>query len=425
MDPGGRALRPLERFREAAERFGWIVMSSYNSRSDRAEDPNAAALTAMVEDANDLLSVDPRRIYLAGFSGTARISWVFAQQLGNQVAGVLGFGAGLPGLYLLPSLAEGRPQSKLAYFGGAGTTDFNYDELHELDRALDDLPVEHRILYYPGPHAWPPEEVMASALAWMELQAMKVGLRPVDSRLVDDLYEQDLSTVHRLGEEGWLPEAHALLRSILRDYGGLRNTETAEGDAADMASSDGFQSATRQLARLGQEAEEYRVRFARLLEEYDSKKKPPRLEKSLDRLSIEKLKKRATGQERRDALAAQRLLATVFTQTSFYKPGDYLAQGQPAKAVAMLGIARAIQPESGRVCLQMARARAAAGEVEEAVIELRCALEKKAVSADAVERDSYLQQILDAPEVRQILEDMARQRPPQSISAMAAFLLRA
>ena len=38
LDARGNALVPLERFREAAERFGWILVSSYNSRSD-TKDP--------------------------------------------------------------------------------------------------------------------------------------------------------------------------------------------------------------------------------------------------------------------------------------------------------------------------------------------------------------------------------------------------
>jgi hypothetical protein len=34
LDARGRALLPIQRFREAADAFGWILVSSYNSRSD-------------------------------------------------------------------------------------------------------------------------------------------------------------------------------------------------------------------------------------------------------------------------------------------------------------------------------------------------------------------------------------------------------
>ena len=40
LDARGRALVALERFREAAEAYGWILASSYGSRSDTKDDPN-------------------------------------------------------------------------------------------------------------------------------------------------------------------------------------------------------------------------------------------------------------------------------------------------------------------------------------------------------------------------------------------------
>ena len=48
LDARGNALVPLERFRAAAERFGWILVSSYNSRSDTSHDPNSPAMTTRV-----------------------------------------------------------------------------------------------------------------------------------------------------------------------------------------------------------------------------------------------------------------------------------------------------------------------------------------------------------------------------------------
>ncbi len=46
LDARGRALLPIERFREAAQEHGWILVSSYNTRSDTQDDPNTAAVAA-------------------------------------------------------------------------------------------------------------------------------------------------------------------------------------------------------------------------------------------------------------------------------------------------------------------------------------------------------------------------------------------
>ena len=75
MDPRGRALVPLSLFKDAAERLGYILLSSYNTVSDGAAEPNVRALDAMLQEAQEHFAVDERRIYLAGFSGTARMSW--------------------------------------------------------------------------------------------------------------------------------------------------------------------------------------------------------------------------------------------------------------------------------------------------------------------------------------------------------------
>ena len=72
LDARNNALVPIERFRAAAERFGWILVSSYNSRSDTRDDPNSAAMTAMWNDAVARFSIDGRRVYVTGFSGGAR-----------------------------------------------------------------------------------------------------------------------------------------------------------------------------------------------------------------------------------------------------------------------------------------------------------------------------------------------------------------
>src|SRR5579872_907132 len=96
MDPRGRATRALERFRDGAERDGHVVLSSYNTVSDSTEEPNIRALRAALTDGPKWFTIDPRRIYLAGFSGTARLAWGYGIELRGHVAGVLGFGAGLP-----------------------------------------------------------------------------------------------------------------------------------------------------------------------------------------------------------------------------------------------------------------------------------------------------------------------------------------
>jgi hypothetical protein len=58
MDPRGRALVPLRRVVEPAERHGYVVLSSHNTLSDGPPEPNFRAMTAMLTDLVERYAVD-------------------------------------------------------------------------------------------------------------------------------------------------------------------------------------------------------------------------------------------------------------------------------------------------------------------------------------------------------------------------------
>jgi len=61
MDPRGRGLVPLAAIQGAAERYGYLVMSSVNTVSDNDVSKNELAFDAMITDAQAALALDPRR----------------------------------------------------------------------------------------------------------------------------------------------------------------------------------------------------------------------------------------------------------------------------------------------------------------------------------------------------------------------------
>jgi predicted esterase len=189
MDPRGRALIPLERFRPIAERLGYLVASSYETRSDGAENPNPRAVDAIIEDAERFLSLDARRVYLVGFSGTARAAWMMSEPLVGTVAGIVGVGAGLPAsAEWLQSHVHGIDgHAPFVVFATAGTFDPNYEEVRALGPALDRVGIPHRWEAFEGSHAWPPETVCAHAVEWLELQAMRRGLAEPRAAWIDSL----------------------------------------------------------------------------------------------------------------------------------------------------------------------------------------------------------------------------------------------
>jgi hypothetical protein len=72
FDPRGRAMIPAKLFKPAAEKYGWLLVSSYNSASDGPIEPNVKAMQAMWNDTHKQFKIDDKRPYATGFSGTTR-----------------------------------------------------------------------------------------------------------------------------------------------------------------------------------------------------------------------------------------------------------------------------------------------------------------------------------------------------------------
>jgi poly(3-hydroxybutyrate) depolymerase len=102
FDAGGRGRRGVERYQAGAERYGYIVAGSNNSRNGPWK-PSLDAARAMAIDVGTRFPVESRRIYTAGMSGGARVAMMvalhpelIAGRGGAEVAGVLASSAGFP-----------------------------------------------------------------------------------------------------------------------------------------------------------------------------------------------------------------------------------------------------------------------------------------------------------------------------------------
>lgn len=218
--PAARGKAIVDRYRAAAEAFGYIVAASNNSRNG-AWEISMGAVNAMSADVSRRLSIDGTRVYLTGHSGGARVAMQVA--LGkSRVAGVIASSAAFP---------DGRATSSVpfAVFGTAGTEDFNYSEMRQLDR---DLKSPHRVAIFDGGHTLPPEPVAMDALEWMELRAMATGLRPRDDAWLARVYDRRQQAASAVGESA---AAVHLLQALAADFEGLRDVTAVRARATALA----------------------------------------------------------------------------------------------------------------------------------------------------------------------------------------------
>ena len=229
FDPGARGHLAVSRFQEAAEAYGYIVAGSNNSRNG-SWDSSLAAVRAVPADLDGRFAIDKKRLYTAGFSGGARVAMQVALSSG-KIAGVVACSAGFP--------VAKHKEVPFVIFGTAGTDDFNYQELLQLDRIVT---TPHRVVIFEGGHDWLSSKLAREALEWMELQAMKAGLRPRDDVFIERIFgarvAEAVATTNDL-------DAWRALRSIAADFEGLKDVAEFAGRAAGLQHQKTYKDAVR------------------------------------------------------------------------------------------------------------------------------------------------------------------------------------
>jgi predicted esterase len=226
FDPDARGEIPVKLMQDAAERFGYLVVGSNNSRNGSWKMETDAA-QAMWNDTHTRFAIDDRAIYFAGFSGGARVAAALAQSC-KCAAGVLLSGAGFPGV----------PPSRDVVFpvyAAVGVYDFNYPELADLDEKLEAAGFPHVLRHFDGTHQWAPAEVMTEAFAWFELMAMKQNRERRDETFIASQQKEALARAQALEHSGDSYNAWREYRYAAATFDGLADTAALRQGAGSLA----------------------------------------------------------------------------------------------------------------------------------------------------------------------------------------------
>lgn len=401
----GRAVAEL--YREAAERLGWIIVSSNYARSDEEMEPNVAAMKAMWEDSHARFAIDPKRVYATGHSGGARAACVLGTLRAGEVAGVIGHGGGFP--FNWPPSKETR----FAFYGLAGNLDFNFPELLELDRTLDRLGLDHHFESFEGPHAWSPPAEAGMALEWMELLAMRQGTAPRRPELVDAIWSH-FSALARKDEATDPVATLRRLEALVRDFSGLRpeaEIAAVKAGADALRAAPATQQEIAEQAAIEREQQVYltraRGRLASILQDIDASS-PAAAARELEIGRLHKEAEKAPSQYAR--LAAQRSLNTLWGQTIFYLPREFANRKDWAHAIFLLGIANEIKPDTVGGWYSLAAMRARSGDGRGAVSALKRAREYGRLEARWLEQDGDFDGVRGRGDFQSLLAELRAQK---------------
>ena len=341
LDPRGRALLALRLFAPAAEQLGWAVLSSYNSASDGAVDPNVAAVRDMLEWAQRSIRLDTRRVYLAGMSGTARATWIALADWRPNVAGLL-LAAGtvpVPGTEL-----DVARDATFAVVATTGVGDFNYEEARRFAARLDSLQVPARLEWHPGPHGWPTGDVAARALTWLEVRAMRAGRAALDSTVVRAWIASERARIDSLDVAGQWDLAQVAAASLARDAEGWPGIDDWRAKAVELAARPALRALRDRLRRELERERAQPVELERVLAWERVQAEAPDAADLLKRLDVPALRRAAASTDSVGAASALRRLARTQVMLAFYAPAAWERLQRPDRAARLREAAGQVLP---------------------------------------------------------------------------------
>ncbi len=400
FDPGARGALPVERFREAAEKYGYIVVGSNNSRNGPGV-PLSEIISALLEDTQTRLAIDTNRVYTTGFSGGARVAGLIAFSLKGQVAGVIGCGAGFP--------TQAKPAKDLpfAYYGIAGSDDFNLTEVRQLTRTLDSLGATVHFAVFEGDHDWPPAAFCTEAVEWMELQAMKSKRRDRDDKLIAELMTKQTDRLRADEAAKKTFDAYLKADALAKDFQGLTNI--AE-----------FTAKAEQLKNLKEVKEGFRQEKA---DEQLEQKTLREFYGLRERMKTEELRTAVIGELRsfltglrKDSESpspgskrsiARRALAN-FWVSLMEESAQLRFQKKHSETAETLTLAAEIRPDNPQLFFSIARAQALSRNRKDALEALKKAMEKGFTNLNELKNNPDLETVRGEAAYKQLIETLSK-----------------
>jgi poly(3-hydroxybutyrate) depolymerase len=166
LDPQGEGRLPVRKYRELAEKFGFVIAASNNFRNQVRWEETNSIIEQMAGDLMERLSPDQNNIHIMGFSGGARAAHSFGMQH-SYIRSIICCGAVVPAVSVVP-----RTGTSMLLV--TGNHDFNYREICRYDMVeFAAYPIRHSLLRFEGKHEWPQEAAAEDIFLWLRLNEMR------------------------------------------------------------------------------------------------------------------------------------------------------------------------------------------------------------------------------------------------------------
>lgn len=183
FEPMARGRTGIDPFIATADTYGYLLVCSNNTKNGPFEQ-NYPIIDRLFAKVFTSLKLDPKRVYTSGFSGGGRLASSIALKT-NQIQGVVSCGAA----FTVNSGGLPTTQS-FSYATIIGAQDMNYYELTFTHKYLTKTKLPYEVFTPDMNHRWPTRDQILMAFDWMQLEAYKNLLLPVDSEITKRIYNK-------------------------------------------------------------------------------------------------------------------------------------------------------------------------------------------------------------------------------------------
>ncbi len=386
FDAQARGWLPVKRYQSLADSFGFILVASNNSKNGMDAQERNRIIYNFMQDVEQRFSIDPDRIYTGGFSGGARI----AAGIGltnKDIAGTIGSAAGFPQLNHITN-------NRLAYVGIVGNKDFNYLEMKSLNRELEAARWHHCLLIFNGHHQWPPLQTMKKAFYFLQTDAMRRQLVPIDKTVIVSLkksFEKQRTVAIRNKNLLLQMQTDRLLVAFLN---GLTDVRVYENEIRHLLNNPVLKQQQQQQLVLKKEEQKWQQIYVRALETKDTRW----WKNALGNLA-HMMKSAKTPEEKH---MVRRLYNYLSLMSYLYADGS-LKNNQTTAAGKYLMIYQTVDPKNPEVYFLKAQRFAMTGEAKAILPFLQKAANNGFYDVKRMENNPYFAGLQQNPAFRKIL----------------------
>ena len=390
FDPHGVGNLPVLLYKDLAEKYGFILAGTYNSKNGMQWDASEKAGEAFIKDTWIRLSLDNNRLYTFGFSGGAKVASMIAIADGG-IAGVVACGGGFP---------EEHPPLKqpFSFISFVGDKDFNNVTVKQLDKLLDSTNLSHQLMEFNGKHQWPPVSQIEQAFQWLDLDAMRTKTMPKNDSIIKSVRDRFLNEAADWHKKRNIVEEYYTYKKLLNFLRDLDDLGKYAAKVQEFENSDALEKYFKDEqifeAEEAQEILEFRAHMGKMDQAW-WENKVSIMKKQIQRDTTSPV-----------ALQTQRMLGYLSLVMYMGASGE-MNQGNIQAATYFNGLYAMVDPTNPEHCYINATLDMAAKNTGKALENLKEAVKLGFTDSRRLEQDNNFTSLRNMPEYKTLLKEMA------------------